>query len=110
MVHYFCIVALFCLVVPAVGMPGSELKDLQLGEDLPWLTPIHHKQELTDKQNVMRLLYKLFKRENEIVAEKPGETMEVEGNEKEEGPERRASPAVRRAGCRIFFWKSWTAC
>ncbi|XP_077415072.1 uncharacterized protein LOC144044494 isoform X2 [Vanacampus margaritifer] len=93
-----------------VGKPGSKLEDLRLGEDLPWLTQIHDKQELTDKQNVMQLLYKLFKRENEIVPEKPGETMQVEGNETEGGLERKASREVRRPGCRIFFWKSWTAC
>ncbi|XP_019711441.1 somatostatin-like [Hippocampus comes] len=110
MVHSFCIVALFCLLLPAMGKPGSELRDPQLGDDLPWFIQIQDNQELTDKQKAMQLLYKLYKQDNDIVPEEPGRTREVEENEKEGGLERRASPQVRRAGCRIFFWKSWTAC
>uniref|UniRef100_A0A3Q2ZAB8 Somatostatin-like n=1 Tax=Hippocampus comes TaxID=109280 RepID=A0A3Q2ZAB8_HIPCM len=108
MVHSFCIVALFCLLLPAMGKPGSELRDPQLGKAAFIFLAIL--QELTDKQKAMQLLYKLYKQDNDIVPEEPGRTREVEENEKEGGLERRASPQVRRAGCRIFFWKSWTAC
>ncbi|XP_029309171.1 somatostatin-1-like [Cottoperca gobio] len=80
-------------------------KDLQLQLDLsPWLDKIEDKQELTKKENLMDLLYKLSKFENGNILK--GAT----DSEKQEKNRRGLAMTTRRMGCRIFYWKSWTSC
>ncbi|KAM7400694.1 hypothetical protein PAMA_005070 [Pampus argenteus] len=105
MAHILCIVALLCFT-SCVENTVQGFKDFQPQQDsLSWLDKLQDDQELTQKQNLAQLLYKLFTTENGNV---------LQGTEQQEkerrGLKKGTTTQARRAGCRVFFWKSWTAC
>ncbi|XP_071346537.1 somatostatin-1-like [Trachinotus anak] len=109
MAYILCILALLCFATSFVENTETEqgFKDLQLQQDLlSWLNKLQDKQESTKTQNFIDLLYKFFKSENGIILKEPRDTEKQEKNQRGLG----TGYTTRRAGCRIFFWKSWTAC
>ncbi|XP_035526319.1 somatostatin-1-like [Morone saxatilis] len=110
MAHILCILALLCFASRVVENTETEqeLKDLQLQQDsLSWLDKLQERQESTTKQNLVDLFYKLFKSENGITLQGPADTEKKEKNRR--GLYGRTTQS-RRAGCKVFFWKSWTSC
>ncbi|XP_053186689.1 somatostatin-1-like [Scomber japonicus] len=111
MAQIVCVLALLCFASCVVENSGTmqEFKDLQLQQDsLPWLQKLQDKQELMQKQNIVQLLYRLFKSEKPMILQG---TKGTERQEKERrGLDKGVTTLARRAGCRVFFWKSWTAC
>ncbi|XP_044075171.1 somatostatin-1-like [Siniperca chuatsi] len=111
MAHILCILALLCFASCVAENTETEqgFKDLQLQQDsLSWLDKLQDKQELTKKQNLLDLLYKLSKSENGIILQGPADTEKQEKNRR--GLSTGTTAQTRKAGCRVFYWKSWTAC
>uniref|UniRef100_A0A3B4V4E4 Somatostatin-1A-like n=2 Tax=Seriola dumerili TaxID=41447 RepID=A0A3B4V4E4_SERDU len=109
MAYILCILALLCFAtcVAENTQTAKRFKDLQLQQDsLPWLNKLQDKQESTKTHNFVDFLYKFFKSENGIILKEPRDTAKQEKNQRRLG----TGYTTRRAGCRIFFWKSWTAC
>ncbi|XP_019117673.1 somatostatin-1-like [Larimichthys crocea] len=107
MAHILCILALLCFASCVAKNTETEksFKDLQLQQDsLSWFDKLQDNQELTKKQKLVDLLYKLSKSENGIILQGHADT------EKQEKSRRGLGGTTRKAGCRIFFWKSWTSC
>ncbi|XP_070700492.1 somatostatin-1-like [Pempheris klunzingeri] len=107
MSHIFCILALLCFASCFAENTEAEweLKDFQLQQDsLPWLHKLQDKLE-SKKQNLVALLYKLFKSENGHILQGPTDTEKQEKNRRGLG-----RGMTRRPGCRVFFWKTWTSC
>ncbi|XP_073346926.1 somatostatin-1A-like [Pagrus major] len=111
MAHVLCILALLCFAscVAKNTETEQEFKDLQLQPDsLSWLDKLRDvQQESTKKQSFTDLLYKLFKSENGIIPQEPSETDKREKNRRGLGG---VVAYTRKAGCRVFFWKTLTAC
>ncbi|XP_038574067.1 somatostatin-1-like [Micropterus salmoides] len=111
MAHIMCILALLCFASCVAENTETEqgFKDHQLQQNsLSWLDKLQDNQELTKKQNLLDLLFKLSKSENGIILEGPAGTEKQEKNRRELGSGN--TTHTRRPGCRVFFWKSWTAC
>ncbi|XP_040911122.1 somatostatin-1-like [Toxotes jaculatrix] len=111
MAHVFCILALLCFASCVAENTEAEqgFKDLQLQQDpLSWLNKLQDKQDSMKTQNFVDLLYKLFKPENGIIPQGPRDAEKQEKNRR--GLSSGNTTQSRRAGCRVFFWKSWTAC
>ncbi|XP_026169180.1 somatostatin-1-like [Mastacembelus armatus] len=103
-----CILALLCFAVCVVENTESEpgFKDLQLRQgSLSWLNKLQNKLESTKILSLIDLLHTVFKSENGIVLREPKQ----EKNRRGLGSGN-TTHAQRRPGCRVFFWKSWTAC
>ncbi|XP_041804907.1 somatostatin-1-like [Chelmon rostratus] len=108
MAHILCILALLCFASCAAQNTKTEqgFKDIQLQqESASWIEKLQDKQESTKKQNLLDLLYKLSKSGNGIIPEGPADKQEK--NRRELGG---VTVQTRRVGCRVFFWKTWTAC
>ncbi|XP_076600375.1 uncharacterized protein LOC143328850 [Chaetodon auriga] len=108
MAHILCILALLCFASCAVETTAAEqeFKDIQLQQDsVSWIEKLQDRQESTKKQNFEDLLYKLSKSGNGIIPQGPADKQEK--NRRGLGG---VTVQTRRDGCRVFFWKSWTAC
>ncbi|CAG07675.1 unnamed protein product [Tetraodon nigroviridis] len=110
MARALCFLVLLCFASRCAGNSKTEhrLKDLQVEEDvLPWLNS-QEKWEPSKGQNLEDLLYKLtnYRSENRIVSQQPSDT----NQEKNRRGLDNLKVQQRQAGCRIFFWKSWTSC
>ncbi|XP_070830167.1 somatostatin-1-like [Chaetodon trifascialis] len=108
MAHILCILALLCFAscVAENTAAEKEFKDIQLQQDsASWIEKLLDKQESTKKQTLVDLLYKLSKSGNGIILQGPADKQEK--NRRGLGG---VTVQTRRAGCRVFFWKSWTAC
>ncbi|XP_070774883.1 somatostatin-1-like [Enoplosus armatus] len=111
MAHILCILSLLCFAscVAENTETEQEFKDLQIQQDsLSWLDKLQDKQESTKKQNLVDLLYKLSKFENGIILQGASDTEKQEKSRRGLGGGK--TTQTRRPGCRIFFWKIWTAC
>ncbi|CAB1325805.1 unnamed protein product [Coregonus sp. 'balchen'] len=91
------------------------LSDLKLDhqDKLSWLETLQEKQVSTDdKYHLAWLLYKLLKSHSDqfksnVLPHGP-ESGGVQESRHETTPQK--DKRVRKARCRVFFWKSWTAC
>ncbi|XP_067330099.1 somatostatin-1-like [Channa argus] len=111
MARMLCILAFLCFAAYIAENTETEqgFKDLQLQqESLAWLDNLHNKQESTKTQNFIDLLYKFFKSENGIIL--GGPTTDKRENNRRGLASGNTTQPQRRPGCRVFFWKTWTAC
>ncbi|XP_036939870.1 somatostatin-1A-like [Acanthopagrus latus] len=111
MARVLCILALLCFAscVAENAETEQEFKDLQLQPGpLSWLDKLRGvQQESTRKQSFTDFLYKLFKSENGVIPQEPAETDTREKNRRGLGG---VMAYTRKAGCRVFYWKTLTAC
>ncbi|XP_058505258.1 somatostatin-1-like [Solea solea] len=109
MSHIFCYLALLCFASCVAENTETEqaFKDLQLQQDsMSWLKRLQDKRESTKTWKIVELLSDIFKSENGIILHESKDTEKQEKNRRELS----GRLTTRKAGCRVFFWKSWTSC
>ncbi|XP_042164321.1 somatostatin-1-like [Oncorhynchus tshawytscha] len=113
----WCAFVLVCVSLCQTGKVDSfgGSSDLKLGhQDKPtWLETLQDKEvSADDKYNLVWLLYTLSQSHHDntlkINSLPPGpESVGKQESRRETMPQ---DSRVRKEGCKVFFWKSWTAC
>uniref|UniRef100_A0A3P8WI54 Somatostatin/Cortistatin C-terminal domain-containing protein n=1 Tax=Cynoglossus semilaevis TaxID=244447 RepID=A0A3P8WI54_CYNSE len=101
------ILALLFFASCVVGNTRTEqgVKDLQLQQNsLLWLGKLRDERESSKTWNLFSMEF--LKSENGINHQGSRDTEKQEKNRRDV----RNGLTTRRAGCRVFFWKSWTSC
>ncbi|XP_034039602.1 somatostatin-1-like [Thalassophryne amazonica] len=107
-----CILPLICFAFCVVqnAETAQEFEEQKLNYDsLSWLEKLQDNQEFILEQNLARLLYKLFQSHNRIIIQGSKENAKRK-IQSDTGLDTEMASRIRKAGCRVFFWKSWTAC
>eukprot|EP00063_Salmo_salar_P070262 XP_014045097.1 PREDICTED: somatostatin-1-like [Salmo salar] len=106
----WCAFVLVCVTLCQMGKVDSFVN-----EDKPtWLETLQDKQvsAADDKYNLVWLLYKLSQshHDNTFKINFPPHGPESVGKPESRRETIPQDSRVRKEGCKVFFWKSWTAC
>ncbi|XP_036842741.1 somatostatin-1-like [Oncorhynchus mykiss] len=108
---FVCVTLCQAEKIDSVG--GLSDRNLNHQDKLTWLETLQEKRVTTDdKYHLAWLLYKLLKSHSDQFKSNflpPGpESGGIQESRRETTPQK--DKRIRKAGCRMFFWKSWTAC
>ncbi|XP_028986805.1 somatostatin-1-like [Betta splendens] len=112
MAQIMCILALLCFAVYIAENTDIDydFRDLQAQQDsFSRSDNFQNKQDLPKTENLDDLLYKVFKLKDGLFRQQTKDATKLEENRRGLDSDNTTNHP-RKPGCRVFYWKSWTAC